>query len=542
MWNSNILGNKIEYGNRFLSTMRRKTMLRLGYRTNVLPDYAQLFAGLEWNVIRGIKETTGIGGLAQGDVPTASVEVKYLNPERIPNNLFEEGEEENLKNRIKEELKCITLNMEYGYQYVYERNLVNVNDIPVLIINTKASIFKGLTETVETNSVAELYATDLPTDDTFEKVQTIALVCNPYHRVALYKYKATENSPYKYLLITTGLPSEIWQRLWATILLDHIHTLPEELRHIQPLILENKVEEYYTAISNYIKNIELNKQKAIIRKSLEELQERKDYMKNEIQSKFDGIQNVIEKKLEEDINAIKVKITNIMNHLYEEEKRLKAMSYRKFLAENQTDETIEDAITILKNTAEVLHFDISENNIMSIIVHTSIKYFEEDDFKALKASRRSNIYNIQSKELQRVLDKIFIDRILEVSLITGVSIDLNGEGFTSNSDSDITFANPNHYLRQTLTCLGVSNPHHAMYNCFGNYVPLIHEAVKSQDYTLIISTALNCMAGINIADSTVFSRFVEYIAANASGNAIIKEVETGDYLTVQEAIDEYGKE
>lgn len=89
--------------------------------------------------------------------------------------------------------------------------------------------------------------------------------------------------------------------------------------------------------------------------------------------------------------------------------------------------------------------------------------------------------------------------------------------------------------------LGIPNPHHCYYNCWGNNTNPISKSFIEGRYTAAISQVLSAMGGINFADGTVFNKLLNILTELSkenceywNNNKCLYDKETGERFTVAE--------
>ena len=131
--------------------------------------------------------------------------------------------------------------------------------------------------------------------------------------------------------------------------------------------------------------------------------------------------------------------------------------------------------------------------------------------------------------IKSLLDDIFVTRMIKLHFVSGVQLNME--------TGDIRYLDP--YSTPDTVVDGLSNPHHKHYDCFGDNVSKLRQAVRNKDYVSAILQAESAIAGINIADAAVFRRFVEDDLAHYTTIPCLEVAATGERITIDEYIRRY---
>ena len=179
------------------------------------------------------------------------------------------------------------------------------------------------------------------------------------------------------------------------------------------------------------------------------------------------------------------------------------------------------------------HFRFIEYNTrrkqLSFVYETALIYFDQNAYDIYAHSTRPNMVTNATPELRSLLDDIFVTHMIKMHFVSGVKLNME--------TGDICYLDP--YSTADVVVDGLSNPHHRHFNCFGDNVPQIRQAVRNKDYVSAILQAESAIAGINIADATVFRKFVEDDLTYFTTIPCLEVAATGERITIEEYIRRY---
>lgn len=179
------------------------------------------------------------------------------------------------------------------------------------------------------------------------------------------------------------------------------------------------------------------------------------------------------------------------------------------------------------------HFRYIEYNTrrkqLSFVYETALIYFDQNAYDIYAHSTRPNMVTNATPALRSLLDDIFVTHMIKMHFVSGVKLNME----TGN----ICYLDP--YATDDTVVDGLSNPHHRHFNCFGDNVSQIRQAVRNKDYVSAILQAESAIAGINIADATVFRKFVEDDLNYSTAIPCLEVAATGERITIEEYIRRY---
>lgn len=179
------------------------------------------------------------------------------------------------------------------------------------------------------------------------------------------------------------------------------------------------------------------------------------------------------------------------------------------------------------------HFRYIEYNArrkqLNFVYATALIYFDQGAYDIYARSTRPNMVTNAAPEIKSLLDDIFVTHMIKLHFVSGVQLNME--------TGDIRYLDP--YSTPDTVVDGLSNPHHKHFNCFGDNVSQLRQAVRNKDYVSAILQAESAIAGINIADATVFRRFVEDDLTYSTAIPCLEVAATGERMTIEEYIRRY---
>ena len=179
------------------------------------------------------------------------------------------------------------------------------------------------------------------------------------------------------------------------------------------------------------------------------------------------------------------------------------------------------------------HFRYIEYNerrkLLNFVYETALIYFDQNAYDIYARSTRPNMVTNATPAIKSLLDDIFVTRMIKMHFVSGVQLNME--------TGDIRYLDP--YSTPDTVVDGLSNPHHKHFNCFGDNVSQLRRAVRNKDYVSAILQAESAIAGINIADATVFRRFIENDLTYSTAIPCLEVAATGERITIEEYIRRY---
>ena len=181
------------------------------------------------------------------------------------------------------------------------------------------------------------------------------------------------------------------------------------------------------------------------------------------------------------------------------------------------------------------HFRYIEYNArrkqLNFVYETALIYFDQDAYDIYAHSTRPNMVTNAAPALRSLLDDIFVTHMIKLHFVSGVQLNME--------TGDIRYLDPYSIPDTDIDVDGLSNPHHKHFNCFGDNAPQLRQAIRNKDYVSAILQAESAIAGINIADATVFRRFIEDDLTYNTAIPCLEVAATGERMTIEEYIRRY---
>ena len=339
------------------------------------------------------------------------------------------------------------------------------------------------------------------------------ITLNVNHNIKMF----TDNTG-RYFVISNQYTHELLFKLSA-VMLNAYTPFDEEYRSaLAQAYLNGAADNVINAIGNRYADIARLRQEARMVQAIENLTLNLDA--GELQS----IENNIRDKEE----VIRRTYTQI-DQLYTDLRELQAQYVLK-LTEDASDAE-EQLKTFLMSSRN--HFRYIEYNArrkqLRFVYETALIYFDQNAYDIYAHSTRPNMVTNAAPAIKSLLDDIFVTRMIKMHFVSGVKLNME--------TGDIRYLDP--YSTPDTVVDGLSNPHHKHYDCFGDNVSQLRQAVRNKDYVSAILQAESAIAGINIADAAVFRRFVENDLTYYTDIPCLEVAATGERITIEEYIRRY---
>ena len=347
-----------------------------------------------------------------------------------------------------------------------------------------------------------------------ERIQQLnvrpVITLNVNHSIKMF----TDNTG-RYFVISNQYTHELMFKLSA-VMLNAYTPFDEEYRSaLAQAYLSGTADNVINAIGNRYADIARLRQETRLVQAIENLTLNLD--EGELQS----IENDIRDK-EEAIRQGYVQIDQMYAHLRE----LQAQYVLKLTEDTSAAE--EQLKTFLMSSRD--HFRYIEYNArrkqLNFVYETALIYFDQNAYDIYARSTRPNMVTNAAPAIKSLLDDIFVTRMIKMHFVSGVQLNME--------TGDIRYLDP--YSTPDTVVDGLPNPHHRHFNCFGDNVSQLRRAVRNKDYVSAILQAESAIAGINIADATVFRRFIENDLTYSTAIPCLEVAATGERITIEEYI------
>ena len=339
------------------------------------------------------------------------------------------------------------------------------------------------------------------------------ITLNVNHSIKMF----TDNEG-RYFVISNQYTHELMFKLSA-VMLNAYTPFDEEYRSaLAQAYLSGAADNVINAIGNRYADIARLRQETRIVQAIENLTLNLDA--GELQRIEDSIRNE-----EETIRRAYVQIDQMYEHLRE----FQAQYVLKLTEDTSAaEEQLKTFLMSSRNHFRYIEYDTRRKQL-KFVYETALIYFDQNAYDIYAHSTRPNMVTNATPALRSLLDDIFVTHMIKMHFVSGVQLNME--------TGDIRYLDP--YATPDTVIDGLSNPHHRHYNCFGDNVPQLRQAVRNKDYVSAILQAESAIAGINIADATVFRKFVEDDLAYSITIPCLEVAATGERITIEEYIRRY---
>ena len=339
------------------------------------------------------------------------------------------------------------------------------------------------------------------------------ITLNVNHSIKMF----TDNTG-RYFVISNQYTHELMFKLSA-VMLNTYTPFDEEYRSaLAQAYLSGTADNVINAIGNRYADIVRLRQETRMVQAIENLTLNLDA--GELQRIEDSIRDKEE--------TIRQEYTRI-DQLYANLRELQAQYVLKLTEDTSAAE--EQLKTFLMSSRD--HFRYIEYNerrkLLNFVYETALIYFDQNAYDIYARSTRPNMVTNATPAIKSLLDDIFVTRMIKMHFVSGVQLNME--------TGDIRYLDP--YSTPDTVVDGLPNPHHKHFNCFGDNVSQLRQAIRNKDYVSAILQAESAIAGINIADATVFRRFVENDLAYSIAIPCLEVATTGERITIEEYIRRY---
>ena len=339
------------------------------------------------------------------------------------------------------------------------------------------------------------------------------ITLNVNHSIKMF----TDNTG-RYFVISNQYTHELMFKLSA-VMLNAYTPFDEEYRSaLAQAYLSGTADNVINAIGNRYADIARLRQETRLVQAIENLTLNLD--EGELQS--------IESNIRDKEEAIRQGYVQI-DQMYARLRELQAQYVLKLTEDTSAAE--EQLKTFLMSSRD--HFRYIEYNArrkqLNFVYETALIYFDQNAYDIYAHSTRPNMVTNAAPAIKSLLDDIFVTRMIKMHFVSGVQLNME--------TGDIRYLDP--YSIPDTVVDGLPNPHHRHFNCFGDNVSQLRRAVRNKDYVSAILQAESAIAGINIADATVFRRFIENDLTYSTAIPCLEVAATGERITIEEYIRRY---
>ena len=334
------------------------------------------------------------------------------------------------------------------------------------------------------------------------------ITLNVNHNIKMF----TDNAG-RYFVISNQYTHELMFKLSA-VMLNAYTPFDEEYRSaLAQAYLSGAADNVINAIGNRYADIARLRQETRMVQAIENLTLSLD------SGELQRIENSIRDE-EEAIRRAYVQIDQMYTHLRE----FQAQYVLKLTEDvSAAEEQLKTFLMSSRNHFRYIEYDTRRKQL-KFVYETALIYFDQSAYEIYARSTRPNMVTNATPALRSLLDDIFVTHIIKIHFVSGVQLDME--------TGDIRYLDP--YSTADTVIDGLSNPHHRHFNCFGDNVPQLRQAVRNKDYVSAILQAESAIAGINIADATVFRKFVEDDLTYFTTIPCLEVAATGERITIEE--------
>jgi len=339
------------------------------------------------------------------------------------------------------------------------------------------------------------------------------ITLNVNHRIKMF----TDNAG-RYFVISNQYTHELMFKLSA-VMLNAYTPFDEEYRNtLAQAYLSGAADNVINAIGNRYADIARLRQETRMVQAIENLTLNLD------SGELQRIENNIRDK-EDAIRLAYAQIDQMYAHLRE----FQAQYVLKLTEDaSAAEEQLKTFLMSGRNHFRYIEYNARRRQL-NFVYETALIYFDQGAYDIYARSTRPNMVTNATPALKSLLDDIFVTRMIKMHFVSGVQLNME--------TGDIRYLDP--YSTPDTVVNGLSNPHHKHFNCFGDNVSQLRQAVRNKDYVSAILQAESAIAGINIADATVFKKFIEDDLTYNSAIPCLEVAATGERMTIEEYIRRY---
>jgi hypothetical protein len=179
----------------------------------------------------------------------------------------------------------------------------------------------------------------------------------------------------------------------------------------------------------------------------------------------------------------------------------------------------------LQKNKAIVQYTIT-NSQLQFIVRTAWNYFDQKFFSAMMKNPRSDIH--RQTDLVKLMPNIYSENPrFELWVDAPITIDFNKNTFTANN---------------SVTTALLPQIHLYKFQCWGANSAPIKRALMDKDYIRMIEQIIAAVKNINWSDGIVMDYVYTYLNSNYEHTKTIKDLKTGEFISVMEALDILNKE
>lgn len=347
------------------------------------------------------------------------------------------------------------------------------------------------------------------------------LTLTPYHRVELLKHIANSGA-IEYILFSNRIDDEVWVRL-SGIMLHDMNPLKDALV-TNDLIhaLGMDAADRYASIFEQACEKELGDKMQNAYNTLAE--EVDTYAKSAL---INATQHRVTRFEREEADRLERYIV-VVKQLREERDKLIGIRARAEAV------GLSDFLKSCKNN--ITYFAMQDSRLY-VVYKTPLLYWDEDMFSTLRNARNNNVIaNPRRDDLNFMIKKVFEDKTHTLWMEEAFYIYLSGEDNNPRYIDRGDVPNPRTELR-VRPYVGIENPHHKEFNCWGDNLSSIRAAIANADFTIALAQIFAAIAGINFSDSVVMDKLFKSMLLREDRiyrRNCIQDNQTKEFMTIAE--------
>lgn len=167
--------------------------------------------------------------------------------------------------------------------------------------------------------------------------------------------------------------------------------------------------------------------------------------------------------------------------------------------------------------------------IIHVIANTVCTYFDPNKVKGYFTNPRSEL-NEQPQWIRNLIYDVFYKKTIKLKMTVGFSLNTSA-GYIHGVSASTTTANVSVEDK-----IGIPNPHHEFYDCWGDNTRNISKAIEEGNIMEACMCAYAATAGINLSDTSVFSKMLQYF--RTAGSTVLNKPciinEDGSVITLRQ--------
>lgn len=344
--------------------------------------------------------------------------------------------------------------------------------------------------------------------DFVQKDFRTAITCTPFHvNHVLHKDHCT-------VVFSNVYSDEVFLKIGAILPVIYEQTVPEELLNAYISCDKQQFNTVYYAL---VKDAEEQRQR------------------QEMLGRLSSLEEVI---LSGETRQLEQSIANVRSTLgeYDRALRIKAAELQELLIRQSSPlwaqgDTVREFINYIKehDLTNITKLDVNRSyKFLTVAIITPLLYWEDSLFRRYDESSTSNCVTNCDNNKRALLRNIFLDKTVGVTFHTGVTIKFSSREIERAPNALMYGDSP----------IGIPHSHVHHHNCWGDNSPHITKAFERADYIVMWEQMKAALSGLNIADSTVFQKFVRDLNTDCRAACLILK-DTGETMSVAEFLNKF---